>query len=80
MNLSWHELHLPDAGKTITVEGVSPGLDGLLLYDLSGRHKGHLVHISVNDAAMVEMENSLLALGVPAEDILKVSCMGLPAL
>lgn len=71
MNLSWHELHLLDAGKTITIEGVSPGLDGLLLYDLSGRHKGHLVHISVNDAAMVEMENSLLALGVPAEDILR---------
>jgi len=71
MNLSWHDLKLPEAGKTITVEGVSPGLDGLLLYDLANRHHGQLVHVSVNDAAMVETESSLLALGMPAEQILR---------
>lgn len=71
MNHFWHDLQLPPAGTTITVEGVASGLDGVLLYDLSRRHKGQIVHISVNDAAMAELDNSLIALGMPEAQILR---------
>ena len=65
------QISLPKSGQAMTLSGVTDGVDVLLLAQLARRHSGHLVHISVNDAAMAQMEIGLKAMGVETDHIIR---------
>ena len=73
-------LPTPTATAPLAISGVANGVDVLLMAQIARTESAPIIHISVNDAGMAELESGLITMGLDPTPHLSFPGVGLPAL